>query len=269
MTKPVTLHFAHANGFPASSYRKLFSYLEGQFSIIALEKFAHNPAFPVDQDWSNPVKELSQYLQENSEEPVYLVGHSFGAVVSYMTACKFPQMVKGLIMLDPPLITGLTSMVVRSIRKTPLFDRLTPAHQTLNRCTSWPKGTNLIEYFQNKTLFKDMHPESIANYVDAAIESHESGHSLSFDHKVEANIFRTIPLNIHRFYGKLQVPAKLITGQHTTVCRPKRIAPFIKYNQLEHQEIAQGGHMFPLEQPEKVAQLIEQIITKWEGITVT
>lgn len=265
MSKPVTLHFAHANGFPAGSYNKLFSFLQDNYSIIALEKFGHNSTYPINRDWANPVAELTQFFHANSDDPIYLVGHSFGAVVSYMTACEAPDKVKGLIMLDPPLITGLTSLFVKGIRNTPLFDRFTPAHQTVNRCTKWPKGTDLVEYFQRKALFRNMHPESIAHYVDSAIEENETGYSLSFDHQIEAQIFRTIPLNIHRYYGRLKVPAVLITGEKTTVCRPKLIAPFIKKNHLEHAQVEGGGHMFPLEQPEKVAQLIKNYIEKWES----
>ncbi|MBA2606633.1 MAG: alpha/beta hydrolase, partial [Acidobacteria bacterium] len=40
------IHFAHANGFPAKTYSKLFSYLEEDFEINYLEQHAHNPKFP-------------------------------------------------------------------------------------------------------------------------------------------------------------------------------------------------------------------------------
>ncbi|WJG07918.1 alpha/beta hydrolase [Aliiglaciecola sp. LCG003] len=262
--KPI-IHFAHANGFPASSYNKLFAYLKDDFGIIALEKFAHNPAFPLSQDWQNQVAELVDYIDTKHAQPCYLVGHSFGAVVSYMAACQNPEKFLGLIMLDPPLVTGLTSLFARSVRNTRLFDNFTPAKQTLNRCTAWPKGVDLVEYFQAKTLFKDMHPQCVEDYVAAATIETDEGHKLDFDHQVEANIFRTVPLNISRYYGKLTIPSLLITGEQTKVCTEKLIAPFIRHNKLAHKQVARGGHMFPLEQPEHVSILISEQIHLWEN----
>ncbi|GAA0857278.1 alpha/beta hydrolase [Aliiglaciecola litoralis] len=260
----LTVHFAHANGFPAASYSLLLDAIEPMARVLALDKFAHNPVFPLSRGWGNQVDELIHFLTENNGVPSYLVGHSFGAVVSYMAACLHPDKVKGLIMLDPPLFTGVTSAVVKVLRPTPLFDRLTPARQTLNRCTQWPKGTDLTAYFSGKQLFKNMHPTCIEDYTKAAVKETDEGFELDFDHTIEANIFRTIPLNISRFYGKLRVPAVLITGEKTTVCRPHLIAPFIKHNQLQHKTVKDGGHMFPLEQPLFVAEMIKQQLAAWE-----
>lgn len=46
MSKPI-IHFAHANGFPARTYTKLFSLLEPDFDIRFLERHGHDPRYPV------------------------------------------------------------------------------------------------------------------------------------------------------------------------------------------------------------------------------
>lgn len=259
------LHFAHANGFPAASYKMMLDQLRDSMQVCALDKFAHDPNYPLNRGWSNQVDELINYVEQQHNEPCYLVGHSFGAVVSYMAACLHPDKVKGLIMLDPPLITGITSLLVKAIRPTPLFDRFTPARQTINRCTHWSLEDDVVGYFKSKQLFKDMHPTCIEDYVKAGVNRTETGYELDFDHLTEANIFRTIPLDISRFYGKLNMPALLVTGENTKVCVPKMIAPFIKRNQLAHKTVSGGGHMFPLEKPLIVASLIKQQISDWES----
>jgi pimeloyl-ACP methyl ester carboxylesterase len=261
----INIHFAHANGFPAASYELMLEQLRQTANVFAVDKFAHNPEFPLNLGWGNQVSELIHHMSENRALPCYLVGHSFGAVVSYMAACKHPDKVKGLIMLDPPLITGVTSMLFRALRPTALFDRFTPAKQTLNRCTSWPVDTDLVAYFKRKQLFKDMHPSCIEDYVDSAIKPTDNGYELDFDHNIEANIFRTIPLDLARFYGQLKVPGLLITGEKTKVCRPHLIAPFIKHNKLVHKQIKNGGHMFPLEQPLLVANMVTQQLAQWHN----
>ena len=257
-----TIHFAHANGFPAGSYKKLFSLLDDS-RVLALEKFAHNPGFPIVKDWRGQVDELCAYLSSETSEPVFGVGHSFGAIITYMAACNRPELFRGLILLDPPLITGVTRHVVKLLRKTPLMDHVTPANKAITRCTQWPEGTNMVEYFSQKALFKDMDVQCIEDYVSSAIEERESGFGLTFDHMAEAQLFRTIPTNIHKFYGKLPLPGLLITGQGSRVCTTSNIRPFVKHNNFKHAVIENGGHMFPLEQPENVAHLINQQISAW------
>lgn len=259
------IHFAHANGFPAGSYRVLLDDLRQRHQVLALEKFAHNPNFPVDYGWSNQVAELSDYLQSHQVLPCYLVGHSFGAVVSFLAACRHPQSVKGVILLDPPLITGLTGLLFKTIRRTPWADRLSPAKLAANRCTTWPKDTDLVNYFANKALFKNMHPECIEDYVSSAVKETPNDLMLDFDNNVEANIFRTIPLNMGTYKLPKSIPATIITGEKTKVCKQKLIAPFIAKNNLEHLVVKGGGHMFPLEQPQHVASLILDKIDQWES----
>ncbi|MFA3792083.1 alpha/beta fold hydrolase [Aliiglaciecola sp. SL4] len=265
MTSYSKIHFAHANGFPAGSYRLLLDSLGQNFEVFAIDKLAHNANFPVVLGWQNQVSELMAFIQEKQAEPCYLVGHSFGAVVSYLTACQYPRMVKGLVLLDPPLITGLTSLLFKSARKLGFGDRLSPAKQAMNRCTSWPKGTNVEDYFKGKALFKDMHPECIADYVGSAVKEMPDEFKLDFDHRVEANIFRTIPLNLERYKLPGNLPAAIITGEKTKVCKNTLIAPFIKKNKLEHLVVKGGGHMFPLEQPQLVATMINDKISQWDS----
>lgn len=257
------IHFAHANGFPASSYRQMFDALPRQFEVIAVEKFAHSPSFPVSNNWERQAEELIHYVESNADSPVYAVGHSFGAVISYIAVCKKAALFHGLIMLDPPLVAGLIGRVVDLFKGTRFFDRITPAQKAQTRCTSWPLGTDLTAYFQNKGLFKNMQVECIQDYVSAAVAKGEEGYQLAFDHQVEADVFRTIPTRIHKKHGKLPVPGLLLTGEATKVCRPHRISAFLKTNQLSHQTVP-GGHMFPLENPFDVAQIIAQQINSWD-----
>lgn len=258
------MHFAHANGFPASSYNMIFNELAPANKIISLEKFAHSNNYPVSQDWKLQVRELVDYINKQTTEPVYAVGHSFGAVVSYMAVCEYPERFKGLIMLDPPIFTGLTSLFARSIRKTAVFDKLTPAKITLSRCVQWPLETDLVKYFSKRALFKHMHKQCVEDYVNSAINRDNDKFRLVFEREIEANIFRTIPLNISTYYGKLTKPALLISGEKSEVCLPRLIKPFVRGNKLEHQELKGGGHMFPLEQPTLVGQIIARQVSKWE-----
>lgn len=262
--KPV-IHFAHANGFPAGSYRVLTEQLSEDYNVLALDKFGHNPRFPVNNNWQNQRRELWAHIDEQhpkGEGKIFLVGHSFGAVVSYLAACEQPQRVGGLIMLDPPLVTGWWARFFRFAKHTPLIDRLTPAGITTGRRSRWPQNENLTRYFSAKGLFRGMDERCIQDYVSAATTNEDGAQLLTFHPQTEAALFRTVPHNLHHFRGRLTCPAVLVTGEETRVCVPKWRNRFIRQNQIRHEQLP-GGHMFPLEHPEETAAFIHQQIKGW------
>ncbi|MFC3121639.1 alpha/beta fold hydrolase [Agaribacter flavus] len=264
MNSKIPLHFAHANGFPAGSYRKLFKHLDSSYQVFALEKFAHDPRYPLNNDWHNQAEELVDYIRMHTQQPVIAVGHSFGATISYIAACKYPQYFRSLIMLDPPLMTGLARYLFKWVKRTKLIDKVTPAGTTKYRNSQWHRSTDLHAYFASKALFRNIDHECIKDYIKAAIHTRDDRYELSFDKNIEAEVFRTIPSNITEFKGQLRIPAALLTGQFTNVCVPTLRRPFLKQNpNVQHLEISKGGHMFPLEQPIHVAQLINQLLGDW------
>jgi pimeloyl-ACP methyl ester carboxylesterase len=263
-SKTVNLHFAHANGFPAGSYKQILTRLDPDFELFALTKFAHNKQFPVNANLANQVAELIDYLQNQITQPVYAVGHSMGAVISFMAACERPDLIKGLIMLDPPIASGLSRVVFKLLKYSPLIDKFSPAGKAKVRCQYWPKGSNLVEYFQARGLFKDFSPACVADYVAAAIDEKEDGMHLNFDAQIEANIYRNVPHNLNRYYKRLKVPALIVTGGNSDVCVPALLSTFLKKTKIEHMVLPDRGHMFPLEIPQQVAQIINERIGLWE-----
>ena len=277
-------HFAHANGFPSGSYKVLFQHLKDDVDIFALDKFAHNPKFPLNDNWVNQVDELIDYVEEqnkqhrcgsgssdtsgnhlgNSDEKVIAIGHSFGAVISYIACCKRPDLFSGLIMLDPPLATGIYRHMFRFAKRNRLINKITPAHKTQIRKQHWHKDEDLVAYFSARALFKDMDKRCIEDYVHSVTALKGDERHLMFDRDIEAQIFRTLPHNLPDYYGKLQCPSKLITARYTNVATPKFRQPFLKNNPtVEHIELNQGGHMFPLEHPKLVAQCITHTLQEW------
>lgn len=264
--KPVKLiNFAHANGFPAASYNKFFAHLPSEYKIISLDKYAHNPRYPLNDNWENAVKEMVDFVERNrgDSEKVVAIGHSFGAVVSFMCACKRPDLFSSLIMLDPPLITGLARYIFRFAKLNRLIDKITPAGLTLSRNRNWHMEHDLHAYFSKKKLFKNFDPECIQDYIDAVIELKGDHMHLSFDVETEANIFRTLPHNLPSYKGKLKTPTTLITAKNTDVCVPVLRNPFLKaHPSITHIEFEKGKHMFPFEYPVEVAGLLSKILSK-------
>jgi pimeloyl-ACP methyl ester carboxylesterase len=262
--RKINLHFAHANGFPAPSYQQIFKEFPDDFEVHALTKFAHSQRFPVNANLGNQVAELVDYLVHKVKSPAYVVGHSMGAVVSFMAACERPDLIKGVIMLDPPITSGLARIALRLLKYSPLIDKFSPAGKAKVRCQSWPLGTDLVAYFKGKALFKNFQLECIQDYVSAAIEELEGKLQLNFDAQIEASIYRNVPHNLNRYYKRLSVPGLLVAGSNSDVCIPSFLGNFVKKSRIEQLVFEDVGHMFPLEKPTEVANIITDRIRLWE-----
>jgi len=74
--------FSHGNSFPAATYGVLFKNLRSRgFLVKAVEKFGHDPAYPVTDNWRYLVQQLHDFTANEVQrhgEPAFLVGHSLG-----------------------------------------------------------------------------------------------------------------------------------------------------------------------------------------------
>jgi len=261
MSKNV-INFAHANGFPTGSYQTLFNYLPDKIQVIALDKYGHDPKRPINHNWQAQVEELITYVegQQVDGKKVICLGHSFGGVISFIACCQRPDLFKGLIMLDPPVLSGAGALAARLLKKTRWIDKLSPAGRAKNRRSQWPLGSDIGSAFAKRKLFRGFDSRCLGDYITYGVCERNDQLELVFDAQVEANIFRNIPSNLSRYKNKLTIPATLIYGDSTDVFPHHIFRRFIKLNKQIKLQTIPGGHMFPLESPEQTAKLIAKII---------
>ncbi|MGI0117534.1 alpha/beta fold hydrolase [Zooshikella sp. RANM57] len=253
------IHFSHANGFPAPSYRQLFSYLDSfGYNVGYLAQHGHNPRFPVNDNWEHLVAELIHTVRQRYQQPVIAVGHSLGGFLSLSAASQQPQLFRAVVMLDSPLLTRMDQTVVRLAKRLGFIDRITPAGRTQGRRTNWPDIDQAKAYFASKSLFKYFEPACLHDYLTYGLQENNQGVSLRYDVATELQIYRTIPHQPLR--AKLTVPTALLFGQHSRVVahRHRRMITG-RYRALVRE--VPGGHMFPFEHPKETAEQIHQVIT--------
>ena len=252
------INFAHANGIPAASYQPLFDAL-APHEVIYNPQYGHNPSFPVTEGWPCLADELIHYVDKHASEPVLAVGHSMGAVLSFIAACKSPEHFKGVLMLDPPLILGKLAWAFRVAKLFGRGDDITPAGKSKFRRREWPDRQTAIDYFSSKSLFK-FETSCFDAFCGAAISPKgDGGVTLSFDVDVEVDIFRNTPTNLKSYKLPSGLPVKVIHGDQSDACREDCVIPFAKHFGIERQLIS-GKHMFPLQQPEQTVELIKRFI---------
>lgn len=259
--------FAHANGFPSATYAKLFEALAPEYRVDHLEMHGHDPRFPVNDNWDNLVDELLHHLA-SLEQPVWGVGHSLGGVLHYHAALRRPELYRGVVMLDSPVLTLADRLVIRAAKRFGFIDRITPAGRTLGRREAFPDLEEARAYFSGKALFRRFDPDCLEAYVrhGLADSGGGSGLRLRFDPATEISIYRSVPHSSPGRPRQLQVPLAMVRGRHSKVVLPHHTRLIRAMPRGEFMSLP-GGHMFPLERPRETAELLKGVFDRWSRAT--
>ncbi len=258
MNKP-TIHFAHANGFPAKTYSKLFSYLKDDFEINYLERHAHNPKFPVTDGWNRLKDELREELEKRYTEKVIGVGHSLGGILHLLVAAENPELYSAIVLLDAPVISRLSSAGIKLLKKTNLMEKFSLSRMTRFRRSVWKTKEEAFEHFSGKENFQKFDKDVLLDYVEHAIVEDETGVKLFFKPGIEAKIYETLPDYLPKLRGKLKVPAAYIGGTFSREANLARLG-FMKKKFDFKFYFVEGTHLFPLEHPREAAEAVKQAI---------
>ena len=257
------LIFAHANSFPASTYRLLLRLLQARgFDVHALDRFGHDARYPVTDNWPYLVQQLADFAQplvQRWGQPALLVGHSLGGFVSLMTAAQHPQLACGVVMLDSPLLGGWRASALAAVKHTQLLPRLSPGKVSRKRRTLWPSLEDALRTFQSKPSFARWHPQVLQDYVAQCIVPNGQGqYTLHFQREEETAIYNTLPHNLEAVLRQhpLRCPAAFIGGLHSQEMQQVGIAMTQRVTQGRISMLS-GTHLFPMEQPHACAAATE------------
>jgi pimeloyl-ACP methyl ester carboxylesterase len=254
--------FSHGNSFPASTYRVMLDNLRNRgFEVDAIEKFGHDPDYPVTDNWPNLVQQLADFTQakvDSTGGPVFLVGHSLGGFLSLMCAAQHPSLVKGVLMLDSPLIGGWRADTLSLMKLSPFMQHLSPGMVSRKRRNTWAHRDEVFEHFRSKKAFARWDAQVLRDYIDHGTLDAEDSRVLSFDRDVETAIYNTIPHNLGSLLRShpLKCPAAFIGGRQS---REMKQAGMLMTEKVTHGRISMldGTHLFPMEKPIASAAAIE------------
>ncbi len=254
--------FSHGNGFPASTYRSLTNDLSRRgFTVSSIEKFGHDPQFPVTSNWPFLVQELADFAKKTADdtgEKPYLIGHSLGGLLSLMCASKHPHLTAGVVLLDSPVLGGWKASALNLVKKTNWIGSVSPGRISKSRRQHWPNIEAVIEHFQHKRAFAHWHPDALRDYAEFGTRVENGERILSFDRSVETAIYNTLPHNLSSMLTRhpLKCNVAFIGGTHS---REMRLVGTELTDKVSKGRVMwlDGSHLFPMEKPIATAAAVE------------
>lgn len=264
-----TLVFSHANGFPAGTYRQLFEHWRrAGWTVLALEKYGHDAASPITSNWRPTRDELIRFVETQAPgQRIHLVGHSLGGYLSLLAACRRPDLVASVVLLDSPVLSGWRAHGVQVAKLTRLIERVSPGKVSRTRRQHWPSAADAHRHFAAKAVFARWAPGVLDDYIAAGIEADDGQAAvpgsvrLAFARQIETHFYNTLPHHMGLLLRRHppQCPVAFLGGTHSVEVRQVGMAATraVTRGQVEWIE---GGHLFPMESPLAAAKAVLRLI---------
>jgi len=256
--------FSHANGFPAGVYRQLFEAWRAQgYAVHALDKFGHDPAWPVTSNWPHLRDQLIAFIDAEVGAPAWLVGHSLGGILSVLAASKRPDLALGVVLVDSPIIAGWRAHSLQVAKATGLMQRITPSRVSRSRRQAWPSRAAVRAHFATKAAFARWDPRVLEDYVKSGFVRRGGQTVLAFDREVESRIYDTLPHHMQRVLRRhpLRCPLAFIGGRQSAESRRAGVEATRRLAG-ERFVWTEGTHLFPMEHPDAAAALVAEMIER-------
>lgn len=248
-----TLVFSHANGFPGACYRKLYDFLKDDFDVLYVDRFGHDPRYPVSDGWPRLAAQLLDFIAARATGPVIGVGHSLGGYLTALAAAQRPELFSTIILLDSPLLGRWKGTALELVKRLGLVDRVTPARLTRERRRRWASVESVYHHFQARVPFRHFDPNCLRDYAQFGTVAVAGGVQLAFDPDVEYRIYCTIPHDLAGTLEKIKMPAGFIGGRQSAEVRRAGLAATRRHFQVQ---LIDGSHLLPFEHPRSTAAAV-------------
>ena len=250
------IHFSHANGFPSQSYEYFFNQLN-EVEIDFINTMGH-AGYENKKNLSFLRDELIDHISNNNEEPIIGIGHSSGAAATLLAAAQAPELFERIVLLDPVTLGSRKRFAIDLSQKMGLWNRFSPAKRARERRYQFNNRQEASEYYKQKTLFKNFHPSCYQNYIDYGLAQIGEHFELTFSPEVEADVFKHAPTRIPKDLSK--VKGTIIYAKNSNIFGQSDIEWWKRRHPHFKLICFDGYHLFPFEQPEKAAEVINDLL---------
>jgi pimeloyl-ACP methyl ester carboxylesterase len=265
-------HFLHANGFCAGTYSPFIKYLIDDLHVYASDARGHGgsdqPTGRRIRNWNIFVEDLKTLVEQILVPPVIGMGHSLGAVTTYMAAARYPHLFSSMILFDPSILPRRILWKSGIMKLLGFGRRITLAKKARRRKKIFQGKIEALKRFTSgHGIFKTWSKEFVEAYLECGLlEKDAQTAVLKCDPELEAQIFESVPVDVWTYGSKITCPVLVIRGEQSDVLTAdstRRLKSLIA--NCEIRTIPATGHFVPMEKPKECAQLIADFIQRVSG----
>jgi pimeloyl-ACP methyl ester carboxylesterase len=262
-------HFLHGNGFCAGTYTPFIRYLVDDLHILASDVRGHGgsdqPGVDRIRHWDIFAEDLKNLIEQKMPAPVVGMGHSLGAVTTYIAAATYPHLFSAIILIDPVILPHRRLWLLAVLRLLGLRGILPLAKMARRRRREFKGKQEALRLFAaGRGIFKNWSKEFVHAYLECGLlEKDEKTAVLNCDPELEAQIFESIPLNVWRYAKKIRCPVLAVRGELSDIFAAD-VAQQLKNSiaDYELQTVPRTGHFPSMEKPKECAHLILDFVTR-------
>jgi len=258
------LHFAHANGFPPGTYRKLIEGLAERYHVVSMDA---RPLWSdqeplVLQNWSPFATDLQAELNRRGLRGIVGVGHSLGAATSLIAAASDPKLFSAVVAVDPLILTGMHARFWRVVKAIGLQHRIRLVRGARRRRDFWSDRAEARTAYRSKKIFSSWDPEVLDDYLKTGMtDMPQGGVGLRYPREWEARIFAAAPHDLWAQLRKVSVPCLFVQGESSdTFLDAARVRIAKEMPAARTAVIADSSHFLPMERPEELALVINEFL---------
>jgi lipase len=255
-----TIILLHATGFGPWLWQPIAGILSSRYRVIAPNLFDHRDQDPEQGgiNWNILAEDISRFCETLQILHPFLVGHSMGATVSTIAHAEYGLNAGAMVLVEPIFLPQPFYMMGMTTDNHPLASR------AMRRTNYWQNKREAADYLRSRSLFKDWDEEVVELYIDHGMKkSTKGGLELACSPRKEAALFMGgMQYNPWPVLPKVTCPVLVVEGEKS------ENKQFVNLEEVVSvlpngffRTISDGGHLVPMEQPGKVAAIIEDFIS--------
>lgn len=260
---------SNANGFNAYTYRQLLTPLSDRLRIQAVDARGHgfstakaDPAAPLS--WDMFRDDLIRFLEAGTT-PCLLAGHSLGATTSLLLAELRPDLVSGVLAVEP-VIMPYRQAWERRIKRW-LHIPLVPnalVEGAVKRRSVYADREAVFKSYNGRGAFSTWPEQVIRDYINGGVRDREDGQvELACAPAWEAHIFRSSGGYIWDRLARIKAPLSIIHGNVASTCTPEVTHRLVRLYPAAKISLVDGAsHFLPMEYP----AIVRENILRMSGI---
>lgn len=269
-SRPPDVVFLHATGLNALTYKSILEPLSAKLHVLAVDLRGHGRStLPASvwgySSWTRHRNDVIDLIETHLRVPVTLAGHSMGGTTGLLAAGARPDLVLGLALLDPVLLSPARYASMRVPGAVQMSRWTTPiARAAARRRAAFETRENAFKALQGRGFFRTWSDETLRDYLeDGLTDADGGGLRLSCAPAYESATFAAQGHDPWRALMRANDPIVVLRAETGSTC-PKGSADRIMALRPDARvAVVEGaGHAHPMERPDRTRAAIETVVLK-------